>query len=314
MTVQSIGIDVSKRTLDVALYSTEKKFTSYVFENTPEGIVLLEKTLIEQKTALAVPCVVESTGMYHLPVSLMLKERGRRVNCINPIITKAHQISSVRKSKTDKIDAQRLAYIGIVEPKLPEFDKQTKDIYVKRIIRMIATLDKEIQRLKLAVKSFEELVETLHLPKEHCASLRDLVKTTEKQKESLINDLVILVPQAEKLAETKGVSLETSAILLGSISGAQFSSKDALVAFVGLDVSVRQSGTFRGRGKLSKRGNAFTRKVLHQIAWGLKQHNDVYREYYESLRLRNLHYTTCLNAVARKFLRRLYAQFDGLMG
>lgn len=312
MTVQSIGIDVSKRTLDVALYSTEKEFTSYVFENTQEGIILLEKTLVAQKTAFAVPCVVESTGMYHLPVSLMLKEHGRRVNCINPIITKAHQISSVRKTKTDKIDAQRLAYIGIIEPKLPEFDKQTKDIYVKRIIRMVATLDKEIQRLKLAVKSFEELVETLHLPKEHCASLRDLVKSTEKQKERLIEDLVTLIPQAEKLSETKGVSRETSAILLGSLSGAQFISKDALVAFVGLDVSVRQSGTFRGRGKLSKRGNAFTRKVLHQMAWGLKQHNDVYREYYESLRLRNLHYTTCLNAVARKFLRRLYAQFDGL--
>ncbi|MBI5400575.1 MAG: transposase [Candidatus Yonathbacteria bacterium] len=82
MTVQSIGIDVSKRTLDVALYSTEKEFTSYVFENTPEGIILLGKTLATQGTAPAIHCVVESTGMYHLPVSLMLKERGRRVNCI----------------------------------------------------------------------------------------------------------------------------------------------------------------------------------------------------------------------------------------
>lgn len=308
MSIQSIGIDVSKDTLDIALYDDKKKFESFTLKNSDEGFKKLLKILTQHETTEAVPCVLESTGMYHLPVSLMLRQSGRRVNCINPIMTKMHQLSSVRKAKTDKIDAKRLAYMGVAEPNLPEFNKQTRDIYLKRILRMIATLDKEIQRMKLATDNFRQFVQMLNLPEKYCDELRQLVLQMKKQKKILIKELIENVPQSKMFDDILGVSRESGAILLSSFSGMNFKSRDSLVAYVGLDVSVRQSGQFRGRGKLSKRGNAFVRKTLHQVAWGLKQHNQTYREYYDSLRARNVHYTTCLNAIARKFLRYLYLE------
>ena len=58
---------------------------------------------------------------------------------------------------------------------------------------------------------------------------------------------------------------------------------------------------------LSKRGSGYLRKVLFQIAWGLKMHNPVYQAYYEQIRLRGKVYKTCIIALARKFLRFLFA-------
>ena len=51
----------------------------------------------------------------------------------------------------------------------------------------------------------------------------------------------------------------------------------------------------------------YLRKVLFQIAWGLKMHNPVYETYYAQLRSRGMRYKTSMIAVARKFLRFLFA-------
>lgn len=89
----------------------------------------------------------------------------------------------------------------------------------------------------------------------------------------------------------------------------QFTSRDQLVAFVGLDVMPRQSGTWRGKGRLSKRGNPSLRKVLYQVAWGLKQNNPAYQAEYERLRAKDTNYVTTLIILSRKFLRFLYAYY-----
>jgi transposase len=59
-----------------------------------------------------------------------------------------------------------------------------------------------------------------------------------------------------------------------------------LVAFVGLDVRVRQGGKWLGRQFLSKRGNGYLRKVLFQIGWSLYMNNDTYHAAYQRMRER----------------------------
>jgi len=120
-----------------------------------------------------------------------------------------------------------------------------------------------------------------------------------------------LPEKARQLAmNTKGVSMEKIAVLISLVDGKKFENRDQLIAFVGLDIALRQSGSWRGKQKLSKRGNAYARKILYQIAWGLKQHNQLYRDYYNRLRLeRKKHYNTAMVATARKFLRYLFAYY-----
>src|ERR1051326_6902035 len=79
------------------------------------------------------------------------------------------------------------------------------------------------------------------------------------------------------------------------------------IAFVGYDISLAQSGTWRGRGKLSKRGNGYLRKRLYQAAWGAIMHDPRFRRYYKALKEKGHSHRAATVIVSRKLLRILFA-------
>ena len=60
-----------------------------------------------------VKVVMEATGIYHLPVLTVLKEHNIFVSVINPLIMKKYSVMGLRKVKTDKMDAIKIANYGI---------------------------------------------------------------------------------------------------------------------------------------------------------------------------------------------------------
>lgn len=306
----SVGIDVCKEKLDVALLAPDHSASLYSYPNTAEGITKLLADLGTQKTAAAVPCVIESTGNVHFRVALMVSREGYAVKCINPLITKKYQRASIRNAKSDRVDAKRLAEIGLLEPHLQPYKATKEHLFIAKLIASLAKCEKLKQQMVGHRAQLEECTETLEMSLD--LTQYDLaISALETQIGTLQAMLIVYAPEeAITLAKhTKGVSTEQTSILLASLQDKHFTNRDQLVAFVGLDVMSRKSGSWVGKQKLSKRGNAFLRKTLYRIAWGLKMHNELYREYYEKLRARGLHYTTCLMAVARKFLRYLYAYY-----
>jgi hypothetical protein len=87
----------------------------------------------------------------------------------------------------------------------------------------------------------------------------------------------------------------------------QFENRDQLVAFVGLDIRTKESGQWKGRRRLSKRGNGYIRKVLFQIGWGLMMNHPEYNKKYIEMRTAGKNYKTAIVALARKFLRFMFA-------
>ncbi|BCM94135.1 hypothetical protein IAD21_06038 [Abditibacteriota bacterium] len=81
----SLGLDVSKATLDVALLgdAQTRKPRHRVFPNTPEGHQQLLLWLQDHSAEPAHACV-EATGTYAEPVALALHEAGHRVSVVNP--------------------------------------------------------------------------------------------------------------------------------------------------------------------------------------------------------------------------------------
>jgi len=305
--VASIGIDVSKADLSVAILSNDHSSTVRSFANTNRGIGSLVRHLNKHETAKTVPCVIESTGDYHLRCAIMVTEAGHMVNVINPLITKQYQRSSVRNCKDDTVDAIRLARIGTLEPNLSIFEASKETIAAKKMVTSIGKLEECKQRLKAHVKQLEEASVLLGVKVD--------VKPAKKSLESIDRQIDVFEkhvhehasPEAILLAESvRGVSLIGIAKLLALLDGHEFASRDKLVAFCGLDIAARRSGSWKGRERLSKRGSPHLRKILFQMAWGLKQHNPEYKEYYERMRADGKHYFTCLIAVARKFLRFLF--------
>jgi transposase len=306
----SIGIDVSKKKLDVALLCEDRTCISRTVANTTEGVQDIVTLLHTHGIDKSIPCVIESTGDYHLLSALNLSSAGYTVKCINPLITKQYQRSSVRGAKTDAIDAKRLAEIGCLEHALPEFTKERRDIKARKYLASLAKLDALEQMLTRHVRQLAETMEQLEYSMD-LAPYHALLASIRAQKRTLQKLLVAHAPQEAHIlgGRMRGVTDTTISILLGALCDKPFVSRDALVAYVGLDVMPRRSGTWVGKERLSKRGNAYLRKLLYHIGWGLARHNAHYRKIYEKMRGEGKHYTTCLMAIARKFLSFLYAYY-----
>ena len=306
----SIGIDVAKQKFDVAFLGRDHSVRAQTFENNRPGIRQFLRAVKRQGTAATVPCVLESTGQLHLSLALSLASAGYRVNCINPLITKKHQRGSIRNIKTDAVDAERLAQIGLLEPDLPVFTGDRKAIEVKRLVSYLGKMERIRQQLRDSMTEMRASAKITAISVS-LRSTQTALKRLDQQIAALKERICELAPaEAGTLAEaTKGLSHELVAVVLAVLSDKQFTDRDQLAAFVGMDVMPRQSGKWKGRGRLSKRGNAYVRKVLFQIAWGLKQHNPIYRARYDELRAGGKNYTTTLIILARKFLRFLYAYY-----
>ncbi|WP_043359362.1 IS110 family transposase, partial [Methyloversatilis universalis] len=90
--------------------------------------------------------------------------------------------------------------------------------------------------------------------------------------------------------------------LCATFHRARFSGGDAFIAFLGLDVTVRQSGTQRGRGALSKKGDAEMRRLLYNAAMAASR-SSTWQPFYQRLLQRGFSRTQALVALARKLAR-----------
>ena len=301
--VKSIGIDVSKAKLDLGLINTDQTTKSLRFGNDPEGIPSLVKTLQSYQEIGDIPIVIEATGGYHYGITFSLIEKGfKKVFVINPIITKKHASSQIRKSKTDKQDALLLAKIGLLED-LHVYTESKKEVLFKRKVRLFHFLKKQLQQINnrlSSVKSFSlENDFEQEILKE---TKKDFENKIKKVKQVIIKGITIESPQIRGVSELHLKAIITE---LGNVK--RFKNHKQVVAFAGLDPSIRESGSsVRGKSKLSKRGSKTMRYFLFQSAWGVMMHNEKYKEYYSKKRGEGKHYYTCLSAVARKLLCEIY--------
>src|SRR3954469_16968449 len=98
-----------------------------------------------------------------------------------------------------------------------------------------------------------------------------------------------------------GVNVICAATFLAAIGDIRrFHSARALVAYLGLDPRVRQSGSEPAKGgRISKRGSGAARWVLVEAAWSVVQQPGPLHAFYERLRARRGH-GKAIVAVARK--------------
>ena len=108
-----LSLDVSKGSSYAATYlSMHEPFKKPVsVPHTPQGISLLIDRLknMECLTGERPQVILESTGNYSKPISCILQEAGYSVIVLNPIQTHQQKRRSIRKVKTDPVDAKRIA-------------------------------------------------------------------------------------------------------------------------------------------------------------------------------------------------------------
>ena len=120
--------------------------------------------------------------------------------------------------------------------------------------------------------------------------------------ESDINDDIKI------LQSIPGIGAVTSKNFMVEVSSVdKFNSVKQLCAFIGIDPSVRQSGTsVNYRGKISKRGNANLRRTIWQMAIGTIRSCEKFNSYFSKKREEGKKFKQAVIAVANKLLKTIF--------
>lgn len=302
----SVGIDVSKRTLDVVVLIGESAKHRKV-SNTRTGWKQLDAWLRELDVSEAHICM-ESTGIYAQGVSEYCYALGYTVSVVNPARTKAFADSMLSRNKTDKIDAQIIAlFCDRMKP--DAWQPLADDIaQLRAFTRMAANLESDRTRCISRLESTPEDSQIRYLIQQQLKLVEQQQVEVEAEIQRLIRDSASLRAKQDLICSIVGIGDKTAALLLSELPDVErFSSSREFVAFAGLSPQERKSGTsVRGRTKLSKKGVTRVRAALYYPAVTAIRWNPHLKPFAERLQARGKHNMAVIGAVMRKLLVLVY--------
>ena len=140
--------------------------------------------------------------------------------------------------------------------------------------------------------------------------LIDRMNFLDKQIEALDIEIIKYYEQFDCYLHTiPGIGIIGAATILAEIGDiSRFKNSSALVAFAGIDPTVRQSGEFNStHNHMSKRGSPYLRHAIFLAATTCSFHNSPLNAYYKKKRDQGKHHLTATGAVARKLTTVIYA-------
>jgi transposase len=313
---RGIGLDVHRDFCVVAICEDGKVRSGGRVPSTAEGLRLLAESL------LATDRVALEVTASCWEVTRILEPFVDRVIVVSPDDT---GIASAR-AKTDKLDARALASLcwkGELEAVwMPDERCQILRRRLARRTQLVHArtrakneISAVLQRRLVERPAFADLfgvtgrrwLAEVELPLEEResvdAGLRQIafLDVEIKAVEKLIAQQALSWPEIRRLMTVPGVNLICAATFIGAIGRAdRFFTQRKLVAYLGLDPKVRQSGEAPARsGRISKRGSASARWALVEAAWSVVKQPGPLRAFYERVRARRGH-GKAIVATARK--------------
>lgn len=307
------GVDVAKSSLSVCVRFLDGTERALAIRNIEADI---NETLLPAMHECTGRVVMESTGHYHFLVALLLTNAGHDVRVVNPILAKQYTSGNVRKVKTDPADARGLARMAQVADNLPpQFSLGPDELFLRKKLALLGTMSKHLQALKASIASVED-AEAI-LKQEDTGALRELRASVQNVRKALTTLERECVRDARTcdgvrvtmplLVSIPGVSEFCAALALQWFRLTDGATAKSWIAYAGLDVSSRESGTWKGVCRLTKRGNCFLRRRLYSAAWGAVMNDQDFKEYYDQLRTTEQRpHVEALTIIARKIVRTMY--------
>jgi len=304
MSETTVGIDVSKQTLDVALGATGEQWT---LPYTDPEVKQLVMRLREVEPRLI---VLEATGGLEVPLVAALAKCGLPVVVVNPRQVRDFAKSVGRLAKTDRLDAGVLALFGErVRPEIrPLKDEETQalEALLQRRRQLVEMLTMERQRLLQANARVRKDV------KAHIAWLVRRVKDVDGELGRAIQSSPVWRVKEDVLKSVPGVGQVLTLTLLAQLPELGRLNRREVAALVGVAPFNCDSGQLRGRRRVWG-GRASVRTVLYMAVVAAIRCNPVIRMFYERLRQAGKPAKVALTACMRKLLTILNAMLrDGV--
>lgn len=266
----TIGIDAASQKFDAAWVKDPNKFTyrNKVLENSPTGCLKFLEWIRKHITTdlRTVHVIMEATGVYHELPAYFLHDHNIAVSIVNPAYIHDFAGSLGTLHKTDKGDSQIIARFGVErKPRLwqPEA-KPVRELKAKlnRLDALKADLQREDNRLHTAQVSGvpDEVMLSIH-------QIRQALGKSIADLETDVDDHIDKHPDLKKdialLQTIPCVGRETSMRMAVLYHSKQFTKASQMAAFLGLVPRIRDSGKYKGKVMLSKRGDGNIRSLLY---------------------------------------------------
>ena len=310
---QTIGIDVSKLTLDVYI-KTEK--VHHQFSNDSKGFKQLINWLIKRKVNLEQTLFCfEHTGWYCLLLSYFLYENNYAYCCVNAIEIKRSM--GLKRGKSDKADAWEIAHYAWLrrDELVPSTPPAKNIIELQRMMSLREQLVKQLTASKNLYKGMLDLVHdeindvTLGILKENMVQLKLQIHAIEKAMNQLVTSDKTLKDNYKLSKTVKGVGMILAMqMLLHTHNYTRFENSRQFSAYCGLVPYPHQSGTsIHGRNKIHSISDKKMKSLLSMSAISAIQHDKELKLYYQKRVEEGKPKMVVLNIIRNKIVSRVFA-------
>jgi transposase len=279
----AVGIDVSK---DALVIARGDQAALEEIPNQPRAIkVWLSGLPLGSRIAL------EATGIYHRLVVELAHAMGHRVYLLDGFKLNRYRDSVGSRAKTDAEDAHLILRYLIHEE--------------QDLLGLLNRRAALVQARVALSQSLKGMVELNSLRKRLEAQLKKLEQVIEQRLRQTLKESG-WAPEAARCQSMIGVGELTATLLATLYHRGDFASGDAFIAYLGLDVRIRDSGKQTGRRKLTKKGCPEARRLLYTAAMTARRYG-TWKTLYEGYLARGLKTTEALVVLARKIARIAFA-------
>jgi len=293
MTETTIGVDISKATLDTYRLSDG---AAAQFSNDKAGFQMLKSWLKGHDIARI---VYEPTGPYHRGFEVALEADFPLVK-VNPLQARRFAQSHGAKAKTDAVDARMLAVMGDAfllapQPRVSTTQRDLKELHIARLA-LVKDRTRALNRQKTL---------TLALLKRQAKARIKLLTTQIAQVDAAIAELLRNDPETARstkiICSVPGLSRISAAALLTQMPELGSLSKKQAASLAGLAPMTRQSGQWRGKSFIQG-GRKLLRDSLYMPALVAMRHNPDLKAKYTALIAAGKPAKVALVALMRKLI------------
>lgn len=311
-----MGIDISKKELDVCLTNDNKPIYQGKVDNTTRGLKTLQKKLKSLKISLEEILVCcENTGIYNSPLLVFTQNNKLNLWLETPLTIK--KSLGLTRGKSDKADALRIAtyayrhqdqYRPWTPPtrsieKLQKLWKRRKNILkVETQLKQNLTEIKAMQgraAYKEAQRSYQGTLQ---------GAQKDLKQVEKEIKETLSSDKE-LQRLHKVITSIDGVGTTTAVYLIVLTGGFKtLNNPRKLACYAGVAPFPYASGTsIRGREKVSTFANKELKTLLHLCAVSLLKMKNRFTDFIDRKKAEGKHIMSILNSLRNKLLHTVCA-------
>lgn len=260
-------------------------------------------------------------------------------------VLKLQTLSRIRMDFVHQIGSLKNRVIGILDRIFPEYSKCFSDVFIRTSKELLKkyTEPEEIAQLDISeLTDFLKVHSRGRIGAERAELIQSLAKGTfginlaldaftlqlrlmVEQIEFIEEQIAVIeeainqvmeemrpdpdTPYRHVLETIPGIGPVLAAAIIGEVGDiSRFPNAKALVAYAGLDATVRASGQFEGtRNRISKRGSPVLRNSLWLAAISARRFNPELKAFYELKCSQGKHSSVATGAVARRLVHLIYS-------